>query len=98
MSRVRSRVGTTPDFYRWGEALRRPGMDTRTWVSIAYVQAVKVDPVDGPLADVLLMPSEDQETARIGAIYAGNGWGIYAPLYKDDEVIVSAPSGDPDHG
>jgi phage baseplate assembly protein gpV len=78
-----------------GRALARPGMDPRSWCSLAIVQSVVVDEAEGVFCDVLLMPSKRRETARLGAAYAGSGWGLYAPPMVDDEVLVSAPSGDP---
>ncbi len=44
------------------------------------------------------MPSRKRETCRVAAAYAGAGFGLYAPVEVDDEVVVEAPSGDPDHG
>lgn len=79
---------------RIGEALKRPGLDTRQWVSLAIVEAITYDAVEGPYADVRLMPANELVTARIGAAYAGNGFGIWAPLYVDDEVMVCLPDGD----
>jgi hypothetical protein len=81
-----------------GRALARPGMDPRSWCSLAIVQSVVVDEAEGVFCDVLLMPSKRRETARLGAAYAGSGWGLYAPPMVDDEVLVSAPSGDPAQG
>jgi hypothetical protein len=73
-------------------------MDPRSWCSLAIVQSVVVDEAEGVFCDVLLMPSKRRETARLGAAYAGSGWGLYAPPMVDDEVLVSAPSGDPAQG
>jgi uncharacterized protein involved in type VI secretion and phage assembly len=73
-------------------------MDPRAWCSLAIVQSVVVDEAEGVFCDVLLMPSKRRETARLGAAYAGSGWGLYAPPMVDDEVLVSAPSGDPAQG
>jgi hypothetical protein len=73
-------------------------MDPRSWCSLAIVQSVVVDEAEGIFCDVLLMPSKRRETARLGAAYAGSGWGLYAPPMVDDEVLVSAPSGDPAQG
>jgi len=93
-----SRVSKSIDTARLGAAVRGPGMDTRTWVSLAVVTAVHVDPAEGVFVDVTLMPLGDQSAARLGVEYAGNGFGMYAPLEVDDEVLVEAPSGDPDAG
>jgi hypothetical protein len=48
--------------------------------------------------DLLLLPTQEAGTARVGVLYAGNGFGFYTPLHKDDEVLVCAPSGNPDEG
>lgn len=85
------------DVGRFGEALARPGMDPRVWASLAVVDDFVVD-ADGVWVDVTLIPSQTKECARVGAIYAGAGFGIYAPLQKDDEVLVVAPGGEPDEG
>ena len=89
------RASSQIDFASLGRALARPGMDPRSWCSLAIVQSVVVDEAEGVFCDVLLMPSKRRETARLGAAYAGSGWGLYAPPMVDDEVLVSAPSGDP---
>lgn len=93
-----SRVSTIIDTNRLGRALARPGMDTRTWVSLAVVTAVVIDPDEGVFADVLLMPSNVKTTCRVAQEYAGDGFGLYTPVLVDDEVLVEAPSGDPDNG
>lgn len=93
-----SRVIGTPDVGRIAAAVRGPGIDSRTWVSLAIVNKVVADPVEGLFADVTLMPTKKPETCRVGHEYAGAGFGLYVPLEVDDEVLVEAPSGDPDHG
>jgi len=95
---TKTRISRTSDIGRMGEAMARPGMDTRIWASLAIITKVKVDPVHGVLADVKLLPSEIEETARVSTLYAGNGFGLYLPVEVDDEVMVVAPSGDPDAG
>ena len=94
----RSRVSGILDMGRLSQAVSRPGIDPRTWVSLAIVNSVVVDPVEGVFCGITLMPSEIEETARLGAAYAGNGFGFYAPPRIDDEVMVCAPSGDPSQG
>ena len=94
----RSRVSSLLDMGRLSQAVSRPGIDPRTWVSLAIVNSVVVDPEEGVFCGITLMPSEIEETARLGAAYAGNGFGFYAPPKVDDEVMVCAPSGDPSQG
>ena len=99
---MRSRVSTQIDMGLLSEGLSRPGIDPRIWVSYGVLQSEPyIETIEGRqdiLVDVMLMPSGAEETARVGAIYAGNGFGLYAPLHMDDEVLVLAPSGDPDEG
>lgn len=99
---LRSRVISGIDTERLSNAVSRPGIDPRIWVSYAVLTSnpvVDTDPGDQDvIANVMLMPSGTIETARVGSIYAGNGFGLYAPLYEGDEVLVVAPSGDPDQG
>jgi len=94
----RSRVARSLDVGRLSKALERPGIDPRTWVSLAVVDEIVIDPAEGVFVDVTLLPSRVSGTARLGAAYAGAGFGLYAPLHLDDEVLVEAPSGDPDEG
>ena len=94
----RSRVSGALDVQRLGQALARPGMDTRNWVVLASVVRFFFDPDHGPFCDVLILPDGNEETVRVGALYAGPGFGFYVPLAPDDEVLVCFPSGDPNHG
>jgi len=80
-----------------GRALARPGMDTRCWVCEAVVEAFHLTD-EGAFADVIIIPSGEPETVRVGSFYAGPGFGFYAPLEKDDEVLISFPDADPDQG
>jgi len=99
---LRSRVTRGIDVARLSNAVSRPGIDPRIWVSYGTLLSEPyVETVEGRqdvVVDVLLVPSMQEETARVGTIYAGNGFGFYAPLHEDDEVLVLAPSGDPDEG
>ncbi len=91
-----------PDMSRLAAALSIPGIDPRIWVSYAYLDSEPyIDSESGSediVADIVLMPSNQEETARISSIYAGDGFGLYCPLHALDEVLVVAPSGDPDAG
>ncbi len=93
----KSTVTSTPDVNRLAKALERPGIDPRTWTCLAYVTKFSIDE-EGPFVDVVLMPSNDPETARVGAEYAGPGFGLYLPLEKDTEISVGFPNGDPNEG
>lgn len=91
---------TTPNVAEaLGKAVSHPGIDPRTHMSLAVVKAVGVDPNgDGILVDVVLMPSQVEETVHLGASYAGPGFGFYLPLEVDDTVLVAFPNGDMDAG
>ena len=95
---TRSRASRSIDVQRLGQALARPGLDTRAWIVEAVVKAFKLDPEEGPFADVIILPLQQEETVRVGSFYSGPGFGFYAPLEKDDHVLVSFPNGDPDQG
>jgi len=92
------RAASGLDLNALSRAMQRPGIDPRSWCSLAIVQSVVIDEAAGVFCDVLLMPSKRRETARLGAAYAGSGFGFYAPVKVDDEVLVSAPGGDPAQG
>jgi hypothetical protein len=92
------RAASGLDINMLSKAMTRPGIDPRSWCSLAIVQSVVIDEAAGVFCDVLLMPSKRRETARLGAAYAGSGFGFYAPVRVDDEVLVSAPGGDPAQG
>lgn len=98
----RSRVLSSIDMMRLSTAVARPGIDPRTWCSLAILMSDPyIETYEGEqdiFVDIMLMPSQEQETARVGAVYAGNGFGFYFPLKKNDEVLVCAPNGDPDEG
>ena len=94
---LKSRVSGIPDVNRLAMALKRPGIDPRTWECLAYVTKFSIDE-EGPLVDVLLMPDRAPETARVGTEYAGPGFGLYLPIEVDTEVVVGFPCGDPDEG
>ena len=85
------------DTQRLGEAVRGE-VDTRLWSSLAIVRSVVADKAHGCFAEVTLTPSGDTFTVRVGARYAGNGFGEWGPLEADDEVLVQFPSGHPEEG
>lgn len=93
-----SRVGTAPDVQRIGAGVSFPGIDPRTWVSQAEVISFSVEGDAGVFARVLVHYDNTEHTARVGAAYAGDGFGIYAPLDPGDQVIVGYPNGQPNDG
>lgn len=90
-----ARVSTSLDISKLGEALSRPGIDPRCWVSLATIEDIAIDPDEGIFADVFLMPSRQTLTARVMSPYIGDGYGLFFPLKVGDEVLVGWPSGDP---
>lgn len=92
-----TRVSGLPDPVRIARAVAAPGIDPRPWQSYAVVDAVGIDS-EGVFVDLTLLPSEHPATARVGADYAGPGYGSFMPIGVDDEVLVAAPDGDPQHG
>jgi hypothetical protein len=92
-----TRVSRTLDTSRLANALRVPGIDPRIWNSLAIVTGTGIDE-EGLFANVTLMPSRQELTARVGCAYAGPSFGLYVPIEVDDEVIVECPSGDPSNG
>lgn len=83
---------------RLSALVARPGIDTRYHIVLAVIDKVRVDPVEGVFADVSFLPSEEPESALLGVPYAGNGFGLYCPLYEDDVVLIAIPDGDPASG
>lgn len=100
MGRLRSRVGTSVDIGKLSQALARPGIDTRTWLSLAYALGESVvDKEHGVFVDVMLAPTGERMTARVATEYAGAGFGFYGgAVHKDDELLVGVPLGDPAEG
>jgi hypothetical protein len=84
------------DIARLGQAISRPGIDPRTWVSMAIaLDDSKVDPAFGVYVNVQLLPSGEKYTAIVGADYAGPGFGLYSPIKAGDDLVVMIPNGDP---
>ncbi len=94
---LKSRVTGIPDVNRMAKAFERPGIDPRCWNCVAYVTKFFID-AEGPLVDVVLVPDLVPETARVGADYAGPGFGLYTPIEVNTEVLVGFPNGDPSEG
>lgn len=96
----RMQKGGSIDIGRLARHLSYPGIDGRIWASIGFVTSdgPTIDTDEGIFVDVILMPSQVQETARVASIYSGPECGVFFPMEKDDEVLVVAPSGDPNEG
>lgn len=93
----KTRVSRQMDAARLRALVQSPGIDPRIWASLAVVTAVNVAE-DGVFASLTLVPSQLEVVARVAALYAGPGFGLYAPVEVDDEVVAVAPSGDPSEG
>jgi len=83
------------------EALARPGMDPRVWVSYGLVapetddhKSVEFDAPWGPTVWVVLQPHRQIVACRVAGHVAGNGEGEWAPFLAGDEVLVVVPEGD----
>lgn len=83
------------------EAVARPGIDPRIWVSYGIVNreqddqhSVEFDPDWGPLVSVILQPHNQLISCRVSSQIAGNGEGEWHPFLEGDEVLVVVPEGD----
>ena len=85
------------DLRRIAAAVSHPGIDPRSFVSLAIVTKISVEET-GVICDVTLMPSQLQEAASLSPLYGGAGFGFYTPLEEGQMVVVVAPEGDPNHG
>lgn len=93
------KVSSVPDVTRLAKAMSMPGIDPRPWIETAYVTAFHIDE-EGPFVDIIMVVDgiPTPETARVGSIYAGPGFGFYFPLDVDDEILVFAPGGNANAG
>jgi phage baseplate assembly protein gpV len=88
----------------FGQAVARPGMDTRTFTSIGIVENAigGTSPVDFsngyPLVNVRMHPSDNAVRCRVAGAHAGVGEGHWTPVQAGDEVVVLVPSGDEREG
>lgn len=85
------------------EAFSYPGIDPRSWVSMAIVETVQAEnenPVefdgdDGQVyVNCILKPSNIPCRARLGGAFAGPGEGFYSPFVGGEEVLLAIPEGD----
>jgi hypothetical protein len=75
-----------------GEALSRPGIDPRTWTTLAVVTAVHVS-AQGVYVNITTIAGIE-ETASVPSAYGGPGFGFYCPVAVGDCVVVAVPEGD----
>lgn len=85
------------------EAFSYPGIDPRSWISMAIVETVQAEnenPVefdadDGQVyVNCILKPSNIPCRARLGGAFAGPGEGFYSPFVGGEEVLLALPEGD----
>ena len=96
-----SRAGASVDILQVIEAVRGPGIDTRTWIANGYLSGpATYDAVSGLwFAPVVFTPSQiGPVNCRIEGWAAGPGVAVYAPLRAGDEVSVAIPEGNPNAG
>lgn len=73
----------------------RGEIDTRVWAAYGNVVEDPVTDDYGYRVDVEVFTDAIQVvTARVWTPYAGPGFGLFARIYKDDEVLVVFPGGD----
>lgn len=84
----------------FADAVSRPGIDPREWISYGIVdpetdddKSVEFDADYGPLVNVTLHPSGKQVRARVASNMAGNGEGEWFPFIAKDEVLVALAGG-----
>lgn len=80
------------DPLRIGEGLSRPGIDPRTWTTLAIVTAVNVT-AEGIYCDVTTITGIE-ETVTLPTAYGGPSYGFYCPVAVDDWVLIGVPEGD----
>lgn len=80
------------DVARASEALSRPGIDPRTFTSLAIVNKVNATAA-GVYCDVTTIMGV-QETAALVPDYAGDGYGFYAPIEVGHMVLIAIPEGE----
>lgn len=86
------------DSQRLARLVQSPGIDPRTWITVAVVTALGFDAEHGIFADIQFINDGTIETASLGAPYSINGGGMYLPVEVGDLVYVAVPDGNPDYG
>ncbi len=89
---MRARSPRTPDMNAFRAALRGPGIDTRDWI----VYGTTTSPVRATSAGLVVdVELEDGlfETARVGSLYGGAGFGLAPRIPQGTEVKLSAVGG-----
>lgn len=103
MATTRSRMRKRFDVQRMAEAVKRPGIDPRTWVVTARVDndpdSISYDEELGWLVDVTFtggeLDGEGPVVARVAQSVASKGNTKIEPVVRDCEVQVVINEGDP---
>lgn len=80
------------DTARIAEAVGRPGIDPRTFTTLAVVDAVQVTAV-GIYCDITTVHGV-KETAAYSPMYGGRSFGFHAPIEVGSFVVIAVPEGD----
>lgn len=87
------------DLRPFAAGISYPGIDPRRWVVLAEVVEVGIDADEGvALVDVLVVPTGEEMTAQLSMVYAGEGFGFWAPPEPGTLVALLMPEGDPAAG
>lgn len=103
-TRRTSARGGRADVERIAEAVSRPGIDPRTWVTTARVEgkdeAAYYDPDYGWIIDAEAQGGSIHGASlacRQGSNWPGvDGYGTYSPPVDGEEIVVVLPGGDPE--
>jgi len=92
------------DVERIAEAVSRPGIDPRAWITLARTEAGadarRYDPDNGWIVDAIAYGSAvhgNTLPCRVASAWPGlAGYGEFRPPADDEEIVVVLPGGDPD--
>jgi hypothetical protein len=92
------------DVERIAEAVSRPGIDPRAWITLARTEpgadARRYDPDNGWIVDAIAYGGAvhgNSLPCRVASAWPGlAGYGEFRPPADDEEIVVVLPGGDPD--
>lgn len=97
---MRSRARKLPDVGRIAEALRRPGIDPREWITLAILDPEKPlsDSVrvfeDCIVADVVTVGDNRPVTGYVLPLWSAPGQGVFMPITENALFVVLVPDAD----
>jgi hypothetical protein len=102
--RLQQRGHGRVDVERIAEAVSRPGIDPRAWITLARTEAGsdarRYDPDNGWIVDAVAYGSAvhgNSLPCRVASAWPGlAGYGEFRPPADDEEIVVVLPGGDPD--